>query len=70
MTLAAFLLNTNFPYSAGAVYNWSYAKRVNWLSRTAPSGTRSRALWVDVPLAMEWAAERGLQVIFFDQQKS
>jgi len=52
----------DLPFALGTLYNWHYARRVNWLTRHGPNGRRGRSLWVNVDQLSVWAQARGLRL--------
>ncbi len=50
------------PYAERTIYNGHSKGKFPWVSRISPWGSRTRELWVDLPLLVDWAAIRGIAI--------
>lgn len=50
------------PYAERTVYNGHSKGKFPWVSRISPWGCRTRELWVDLPLLVDWASIRGIAI--------
>ncbi len=50
------------PFSIQTIYNGHRHGRWPWLSRMGPNGRRTRKLWVDLPVLLDWARARGQKI--------
>ena len=48
------------PFAERTIYNGNSKGKYPWLSRVSPWGSRTRELWVDMPLLKDWASTRGI----------
>lgn len=56
------LVQNGIPRALQTIYNLHHKREIDWLSRLAPGGKKTRDAWVDLDLLTAWAKQEGIQL--------